>query len=390
MKVLYFILAVLSGFLGFFLLSASVSDFDPFNYGLGINTTSKVGIFNGDTVGIFPNEKDFSAIHSLQRTFSRYKAEDKKIALLIGASELHSINKIELGDTLAIERLNIAASNSNIRYVQVSSPNANFHDIFIIYKFLHDCGLHVNFLVLPFVYDDLRETPIQPQILPLAEKFDSIEKILCAPVVAEIEKESKESSIEENKDAIQRNATLNTPQEKLEFWVVGLLNKFLPGYQFRNKLTAWLEVAYTINLDGLITHTVGILNSKSSTTKVRYPDIPKDLEEWNSKAFESLIRLAVNHSCKVLIYRQPIRPTQDTFYHNREQYDSYFTNLKKKYSNNLAVQIADFENIVPQQYWGVTNLGEPDIFHFTQEGHIRLAKQIDSLMVCQTPLKNAL
>lgn len=381
--VLYYATSVFLGYFFFFLFSTYAADFNPLDFGLGRNTSSKVGVFKGDTVSAYPVSKDFNSIHSVQRTFEKYRSENRKIALLMGASQLHSINNMKPDDKLLVEKINEFSSGSDLRYLQVSSPNANFFDLFIMYKFFRDKKLHPDYLLIAFVYDDLRESPIQPQLLGLVGKFDSTEIETSSFAAQEVEKELKKSELSKHKDAIQRNVTMNTPQEKLEFLLVEFLSKYLPGYQFRNNLIARLEVFYWVTIDGLLSQTFGASNSNTDS-KIRYPDIPADIEEWNSKALESMVKLAVNDGCKIIIYRQPIRPKEGIFYHDREQYDSYFLKLKEKYLNEPSIQFADFENIVPQQYWGTTNLGEPDVFHFTQEGHLRLAVQIDSLMRSQT------
>jgi len=377
MKATYSLSALLMGFALFMFLSFSASDFNPMDFGLGENTTSKTGVFYSDTVSAFPEN-----IRPIERTFKKFREEGKKVALLIGASQVHAINKIKSGDKLCIEHLNDSPSAGNIGYLQVSTPNANFHDQFIIYKILRDRNINPDYMLLAFVYDDLREYPIQPQLLGLVSKFDSAEIRLCAQVVREITTEKNEIEAAKHKDAMARNATLNTPQEQLENFLVEKLEKYLPGYRYRNNLVAHLDVLYTLNLNGLVSNTIGAL---SRTSKVRYPNIPKDILEWNSVALKSLVNLAKNDGCRVIIYRQPIRPTDEDFYHDRDQYDSYFKSLAEEYAEDSLVQVADFEACVPQQYWGTTNLGEPDVFHFTQEGHRRLARLVDSLMILQIP-----
>ena len=36
----------------------------------------------------------------------------------------------------------------------------------------------------------------------------------------------------------------------------------------------------------------------------------------------------------------------------------------------------DLTNVIPQEYWGKTNLGYPDIFHFQETGHQILADSL--------------
>ncbi len=43
---------------------------------------------------------------------------------------------------------------------------------------------------------------------------------------------------------------------------------------------------------------------------------------------------------------------------------------KRKTQKN--VHFLDLENIIPEKYWGLTNRGRKDVFHFTDEGHQRL------------------
>ncbi len=388
-KALFSVSAIISGFVIYYFISKSVSDFNPVNFGLGENTSVKTGTYNNDIVNTFPSIIDFNGLNSVSWSFKKYKKEKHEIALIIGASQIHAINRLNQGDKLTVEYLNELSVNKNIRYLQISSPNANFFDLFLLYKSSRDMGNIPDYLILPLVFDDLREFPVQEQLIQLVKDFDTTERLICAPVVKEIELEKNTIEKAKNKNAIQRNATLNTPQEILENNLLILLNDYLPGYKYRRNLSAKLEIFYSVSVTGVISNTVNLLNSETTQEKLRYPDIPTDLINWNKQALTSLVNLAQYDGCKIILYRQPIRPTEGEFYHNRKQYDSFFEDVKNEYQKNNQVKVADFENIVPQKYWGTTNLGEPDVFHFTSTGHSLLSTKIDSI-IRTIPVSNAL
>ena len=111
-------------------------------------------------------------------------------------------------------------------------------------------------------------------------------------------------------------------------------------------------------------------------TEQRAPVVPRDAARWNLDALDSLLRLAHYDGAEVLLYKPPHRPGWQTFYHDRERYDAFAQALEAR-SRRGGFRYLDLEAIVPERYWGTTNQGQPDVFHFSDDGHRRLAQAID-------------
>jgi hypothetical protein len=108
----------------------------------------------------------------------------------------------------------------------------------------------------------------------------------------------------------------------------------------------------------------------------RAPPIPLDLQRWNEAALDSLLRLAAADEVGVLLYQAPHRPDPGPFFHDRGAYDAWHAGVRRG-SESGEYAVIDLETLVPAEFWGITNEGRPDAFHFTAEGHRRLGAAID-------------
>ena len=358
------LIGLLSGLFSFVFAALQQSDFNPEEFGLGRNTFTKIAYKENFAISGLPDTLD-----PVNRHFRKLRKTEQSVAIWLGASQLHAINPLTEGDKLAVEYANAAADNrgANLAYLQTSTPNANFHDLLTMYQLFRQEGLFPDWLIIAAVYDDLREKGMQVSLLKQLK---------------EIPDETIDSGGKGIKDVldewllVKREAdspTRGTPHERLEKWLVSNLENTLPGYKYRGRLIAQTSISIQTFLLNLRTQFI----TKTGFRKTRVPKIPKHLIAWNNEALEALIKLALHDRCKMLIYKQPHRPSEEQFYHNREKYDAYFDELSKKCRELKNVYYLDLEIIVPEQYWGVTNSGRPDVFHFRDEAHYLLGKSID-------------
>jgi lysophospholipase L1-like esterase len=105
--------------------------------------------------------------------------------------------------------------------------------------------------------------------------------------------------------------------------------------------------------------------------------------ERNHEALVALVALARHDGAKVLLYRQPHRPGEVPFYHNRAAYDAYYQRVAALADTSDGVYALDLETIVPAEYYGRTNSGRPDAFHFTDRGHRILAEHLSAFFAQQ-------
>ena len=119
-------------------LASQQAGFDPADFGLGRNTFTADAHLDGRRVSGQPRDID-----ALLTTSRSGRAAGRPLALWIGASQLHAINRMEQGDQLAVYYASQAARrrSSKVAYVQLSSPNANLCDLLGYYLAFRRSGL---------------------------------------------------------------------------------------------------------------------------------------------------------------------------------------------------------------------------------------------------------
>lgn len=156
-KIIELCLSLAFGFAGFWALTLQAADFSPRNFGLGKNTHSFTNRFEDLQISGFAND-----LAILKKNQSKLQEQGNKTVLWVGASQLHAINRPQKGDQLAVTFANQDASKKNRarRYIQLSEPNANYHELWaIISAFLDETPPDA--IVLALTYDDLKELGIR-------------------------------------------------------------------------------------------------------------------------------------------------------------------------------------------------------------------------------------
>jgi len=357
--------------LAFQLLAQRFADFDPQQTGLGENTTSvEDARFDGRRVNLI--SADPGSVRELTETVRSQRAAQQRIALWLGASQLHAINDIQPSDRLAVVHANERGTRRNapLAYVQFSAANANFHELLAVYLFLRSRGLSPDWLIAAVTYDDLREPGVRAEFAEMARAgLQALERPRGTGVhnlIREIETAAQTAA---TKDPVARSAVADTPQEALERALNRTLEGVWPAYRERGAVRAGLEVLWA---NAVV----------AAAFKVRgrpVVHVPEELASWNLEALDSLLEVAREDGVRVLLYRAPHRPGEARFYHDRAEYDRFFVRLGER-CDERSVSFADLETIVPAEHWGVTNTGQPDVFHFSGVGHQALGSAVDSLM----------
>jgi hypothetical protein len=333
----------------------------------------RIGDWQGATItAVTAWSPDLSAV---KKSFQSFRGRGYRVVLWLGASQIHAINRLTPGDRLAVEFANqrAEARGERLVYLQVSSPNANFHDLLAMDLALKQAGLKPDWLAVAVVYDDLSDTEVQDNSLallgPLSEDLVRLGGQGVKDLQQEQQKLREAKAKGEEKTPVERNATAGTPQERLEAFLTRGLERWWPGFQYRNLLQAKLLVMG----DALIAGFRGGIEGR------RAPAITGEMESYNLAALDSLVRIARADGGRVFLYQQPHRPGEKVFYHDRKAYDAFFVSLQKRYAGQ-GVYYADLETLVPPEYWGLTNSGKHDVFHFTVAGHERLGRAVDDFL----------
>jgi hypothetical protein len=349
----------------FAVLAHQQADFRPEDAGLGKNTTSMVDSFEGMVISAHSAQSD-----PLLESYRTLRAQGKRVALWLGASQLHAVNRVQPDDHLAVFHANESAEQrgSDLRYLQVSAPNANLNELLATYLQLRVEDLVPDVLVLALTYDDLREPEVR----------DSVVAALPSELNVEVERRGGLENLAIARAKMEEGAhrALNTvdamedtPQQRLESALTGFLEKHSVAYAHRGELASWVQItalrlAYSL---------------RSQATRQRVPPIPAEQESWNMRALDTLLDLAKRDGVEVLVYKAPHRPGMQPFFHDRASYDSFFAQLSQQLARQ-DVAYVDLETIVPSDVWGETNDGNPDVFHFRGQGHQSLGSHVDATL----------
>lgn len=359
------IAGVMAGVVIFALLAMSVEGFRPDEVGLGLNTSGKVGFLNGKVVSGLPTN-----LNEVLNTYVETKKSKRPVALWIGASQLHSINYLKKGDLLAVEYANLSADSrsSKFTYIQASHPNASFYDILVMYLYFRETGYSPDWIIIPIVYNNLRETNIKPDIIKLLQKIEKLDHDEGSVIYLRAEK-ARSLEDEQAMAVIERQTNKNVPQYQIEKELVNLLEKAWPAFRQRGNVVAKAETI----IRSMVTRVTGNFMEK------RTPPVQDVQKNWNMGALKTLVGIATEDKTKILFYRQPHRPDQKVFYHDRRAYDGYFNEVQI-FCEKEGIYYADLEMIVPAQYYGRTNEGREDVFHFQDYGHRQLGIAVDNLI----------
>jgi hypothetical protein len=363
------VIAVVLGAIAFSIVARIQADFDPAKAGMGMNTTGHTAYLDGRPVS------SGDGLESMLETFRWLERRDGVIALWLGASQLHAINDYHPGDELAVHYLNESAQqrDSNLTFLLASMANGSLQDLLMIYLHCRSLGLTPDWLMVAVVYDDLREDNNRRGLM---RRVGAIPHDVIAMGGEGVDMIARKVAAADEPDAkaapVERNATAGTPQEALESALVTGLQATLPGYEYANRVSARISIRTRMLLADIMS---GMLKQR------RAPPIPAAQAQVNHEALLSLVRLARADSVRVLLYRQPHRPGERPFYHKRRDYDAYYGRIAALADSLDGVYAIDLETIVPARYYGRTNSGRPDAFHFTDAGHRILAEHLNEFFV---------
>lgn len=353
MRLLYFwVSATITSVLGLYWLFPTSSPIDLAEAALGKETQVVIGHYNGDRVHCF----DMSdAAECLEPAKSRSL---NKSALWLGNSQLHAINqpspKSVPASVTAVELIR----EDGIELLTFSQPNANLAEHYILFEAL-TAKFDFNLLILPAVFDDMREQSIRPSIKNILAEADIAERLSKNKIGRDLlvlsvkEDKKKPVSLQDSSESIITSKLDSCcAWETLRSQARGKISLFL--YQFRN---------YIFGIKP---------NSIRRMIKANYVR--------NLEAFDTILRRALKLDMKVIVYIPPLRSDVPIPYDPIE-YAEFKTDIEN-ISSEHGVNFANYEGIVPGPLWGMkdpTSLGgekELDFMHFKEPGHALLAKSV--------------
>jgi len=341
----------------YFTIDSKPKKFDDF--ALGKENTTSLEFVNGVQVHCNDVKNSHECINGYNNS---RPGED--IVLWLGNSQLDTINQIKPGDVTAAYILHRYFAADSKYYLTFSQPNASLQEHYLLFEYLTH-QLPVTNLVLPIVFDDMRETGIRHSLID-AFNNQAVSKRLYNTVIGRklISLHGNQNSIANDMTAL--DGTVQKQSEKYlneglnEIWRiweqrVGLRGSFLTSlYVFRN----WL---FGIN--------------PSSIRRI----IPGRYS-MNLDALKAVFQTANEQGIKVLLYIPPLRNDVKVPY-DLDQYGKFKYEIQLLAQKNEA-KFVNLEHLVPAELWGTkpsTTLGrdqELDFMHFQAGGHELLANAL--------------
>ncbi len=350
-------IAILLGLILFTVLSLSASGFDPEADGVGQSFRSFNGVrFEERIIRGKPRDVAATAIDWQEQGF--------QVLLWMGASQLHSISAARDGEAIAVVHANEQAArrSARTRYVQLSYGNANPHELLGVYLLARQEGFRPDGVLVGVIYDDFREPGIRREISPVIDP--ELQLAGGAGVDSLVTEIASRNDVTVSSPVV-RNAMEGTPQETIEAFLVQFLEHYWPGYENRQQLKGMLEIAWKQEVARVV------LGSERRSSVL----VDAAAEEYGMQAFASLLRLTARDGIPLYVYRAPLRRKANFSYYRDSDYRAFWARMESWCRAN-GIAYRDFDRLIPDQLFGLTNSGLPDYFHFKEAGHEILGKAV--------------
>jgi len=320
---------------------------------LGKETTSVFA-----TVGDYPIHCEYPGVGNKCIEGVRARGADR-LVLWLGNSQVHAINQFKSGDENAPPMLFRKLQKHGVDLVVFSQPNANLEEHYVLFEYLRR-RMDIDLLILPLVFDDMRETGLRAEILNALDD-DFLKVLEQSPVGRRIVSESKGVLAADDFAGLE-NTVQDHTERRINEWLEGNVALWKKRPALRGHL---LNTLYRLR-----NFVFGI--TPSTTRRVI-----KGRYELNRRALVQLLETAMENNIKVVVYITPLRMDVEIPY-DRAEYDAF-----KKDMSGLVVSfgqsIHNHEGLVPGVFWGrkaATTVGggaEIDFMHFQAGGHRLLA-----------------
>ncbi len=325
--------------------------------GLGVETSSFFASYEGYPIHC----NDFEDAHLCIDAFNERGAIENII--WFGNSQLHGINQYKVGHRSAPLVLFEQLQRTGFDLVTFSQPNANIHEHYVLFEYIKSY-LPVRLLILPVVFDDLRNTGLRSTIAKVLESTETMQSLMKTEIGNQI---LAEHSVQN--ESVERAALDGTIQNRFEHKINVYLEDYFALWGLRPEIRG--------NLFLLLYKLRNFIFNIKATSK---RPVIKSRYESNMKALNAIIDTAQSMNIKMLLYIPPIRNDIEIPYVISE-YDEF-----KKEIHDLAINkgvvYLNIEDLVPGNLWGMKDStkigGEPeyDFMHFREAGHELLANAL--------------
>lgn len=310
----------------------------------------------------------------------------KNAILVLGNSQMHSINQMRKGDINYLELLHKENADDTLDIIGHSLPNAGLQEFYLTYTYWKD-KLPIDVLVIPLFMDDMREDGVREVFFHdlistrfqikdstdyLARRINSYLQGFWASTDTNADQKSKEdiAALDETFQEKTESYLNNRLEQNSKAWV----NRQNVRGEFFTAIYKLRNAAFRINA-----------GSVRRMIPQRY--------ELNMHALELIIKDCSYNQRQVLLYIPPIRsdvlPPYDPV-----EYASFKVAMESLAQKNPRyIKFKNFETIVPASLWGYhTDAGsnsekELDFMHFQFKAHSILADSLHATLNELTQMK---
>jgi len=345
-------LGVILGVLSLYLLFDTKYEINRVeDFALGAETTSVFGRVDEQFVHC-------SDLNDIKNCLISYRAKGgaSAVILWLGNSQLHAVNQYSEGQETSAQMLHKKFQNRNRYVLTASQPNANLQEHYLFFSHLvHQ--LPVATLVLPIVFDDMREDGVRLSLRGALKDESTMQllnqNLVGKGIVTNVEKSGSDSDDAGLDDTFQKKVERFLNDKLGSSWAL-----WAERPRFRGEILG--------NLYLLRNWTFGI-NAQSIRKMIpgRY--------KKNRDSFVEILNLAKQKNINVLVYVAPIRNDVKIPYIHKE-----YENFKKEMSlltSSADAKFINLEDLVPARFWGTkastSSFGgyELDFMHFQAAGH---------------------
>lgn len=281
-----------------------------------------------------------------------------------GNSQIHAINQKSPEDKTAVPAIHHALMKQGKYFLAFSQSNGNLQEHYLLLEYLMT-QTSIDTIVLPLVFDDMRELGIR----------DSILKILKEPGIENaISKTTFGSTLLTNNRGLDTQSNdLAGLKGSVQNTVESDLNRLLESQSTLWENRAAIRGHLLKHLYRFRNWALGI-----KTTSVR-KKIPARYQK-NMAAFEAILATTFANHIQVLAYISPLRNDVKIPY-KRSEYELFKQELASITHQNRGVTLLDLESLVPAALWGERGSGQIDFMHFQAGGHKLLAEALSEKLI---------
>ena len=282
--------------------------------------------------------------------------------LWLGNSQLHAVNE---GADAKNTAAGYASDILGVPLLALTLPNACLQEhLFVLSWALTRSKPDI--VVLPLVYDDLREVGLRSDLAELGLHLDAV-------LMKSIGLEAEVFDLADEESEIERDNQPPTPlyalslQPIVEDWLDQWAAEHLALWNLRTNIRGQIKIS-------LMHLRNKVFNINSQTKR---PMIPHR-EIRNMEALKCIIEICERESVPLVGYVAPLRWTPEPPYMLPE-YRTWKNRVSQIFAQHKHSSFLDYDRIVSAELWGFYSDGEEgavDFMHFKERGHVILGGKV--------------